>query len=196
MVSFMIILTLVFSLPVFAQSMTSAGDASLSADVQADGDSSMLIFSSAYIAAVPRTYWGASSYACCTTNVTTFYLTHNAITKKASNATCGPNDTTFEGWAFLKPQESQFSWVYESCSGRFHGNFSYMLEDHKQYLFFVDWVNGGPQLYVTISDALSSSSMQTAAFNKDNRQLVDTEIYPMVASGSSAYSSSADQSEF
>ncbi len=194
--NFFLMLTLCFSLPVLAASPVSDDDGVTSGVIQAEGDSPWILFTAAQISATPKTYWGAGSYACCTTKATTFYLTQGTVTKTAINATCGPDDTSFEGWVTGLPQEKAFSWVYESCSGKFHGNFTYTLEDDKQYLFFVDWVNGGPKLYVSISDTLSSSSMQTMAFSKENRIPVETEIYATVQADGQANYSSTDQSEF
>ncbi|MHB8811066.1 MAG: S8 family peptidase, partial [Desulfobulbaceae bacterium] len=125
------------------------------------------ITSSSGAPATPATYWGALSYVYCPLSSATFSLTSGGVTKNSVMPAGGGSggSGTFEGWVTTTPGAKAFSWQLTSAAcGSWTGNFSYTLQDTKNYLFSLDLDGANqPAVYVSIGNGAPATAAGSAA---------------------------------
>ncbi|MHB8810105.1 MAG: FG-GAP repeat domain-containing protein [Desulfobulbaceae bacterium] len=129
----------------------------------------------------PASYWSALSYLYCPSSATTFSLTSGGVTKKSVMPAGGSSggSGTFEGWVTTTPGAKAFSWQLTSPTcGSWTGNFSYTLQDMKNYSFSMD-LDGASQPAVYVS--VGNGKPATAASKATSYAAVDTIDWSAVA---------------
>ena len=132
------------------------------------------ITSNSGVPSTPASYWSALSYLYCPSSATTFSLTSGGVTKKSVLPAGGGSggSGTFEGWVTTPPGTKAFSWQLTSATcGSASGNFSYTLQDMKNYTFSMD-LDGASQPAVFVS--VGNGKPATAAVNTASSAAVYT----------------------